>query len=302
MDFKITPRGPNPMLTAMRDDLNFYMNNRVKQIYPKLGDFTKLPEVSKYRLHIDEPLNFTDESRTDVYKGGYKDYAFHGYGILIKNDGSLFEGLWEMGTLNGFCRIISENGDYYQGYVKNGIPEGQGTYRNNNIIYTGQWTDGKMNGIGTEVLEDGSTYTGSFKYGVKNGKGKFTWPDGSYYEGDIKENNFEGLGLYVWADGRKYEGEWYKNEFSGKGEYIYRDKSIYEGDFIKHKRSGLGRMKYGPNREYYGFWVNDKQEGLGCYTLNNDVKMGYWFHGGLINRLAPDKYKQKWNEEVINRR
>jgi hypothetical protein len=300
-DFRITPRQQNTIL-AVRDDLNFYMNNRVKQINSKLGDFTRLPEVSKYRLNTDQPLCFTDESRTDVYKGSYKNGSFHGYGILIKNDGSKFEGMWDMGTLNGFARIISENGDYYQGYVKKGTPHGEGVYRNNKIKYSGEWTNGKMNGKGTEEMIDGSKYTGSFRNGVKNGNGTFIWPDGSYYEGDIKENNFEGTGLYVWSDGRSYDGEWYRNEFSGNGIYTYKDKSVYEGEFIKHKRSGLGRMKYGPDKEYYGFWVNDKQEGLGCYTIGNDVKMGYWFHGGLINRLAADKYKQKWDEEVVKRR
>ena len=52
----------------------------------------------------------------------------------------------------------------YEGEIKNGLPNGQGTYSfPNGDKYVGEWKDGKKNGLGTLTWSKGNKYVGEYK-------------------------------------------------------------------------------------------------------------------------------------------
>ena len=52
---------------------------------------------------------------------------------------------------NGYGRIISKNGEYYEGEWINGVIEGEGKYCNKEYIYTGKF---KSNKLKEEIIDD----------------------------------------------------------------------------------------------------------------------------------------------------
>ena len=92
------------------------------------------------------------------YQGNYDDdYKFDNYGKL-----------WDM-NIN------------YQGFFKNGVPNGKGCYKYNGttdklsgetvIEFNGYFLNGLKNGKGKEVYKNGDFYVGMFSKNVKHGKG-----------------------------------------------------------------------------------------------------------------------------------
>eukprot|EP01032_Pedospumella_encystans_P008249 gene8249-9814_t len=76
---------------------------------------------------------------------------------MLHPDGTVQEGTWHNGRLNGACKIISFNGQ----------------------ILKGDFKDGKIfNGSGVRVIEDGSSYEGTWVKGRMKGKMKYTHANG----------------------------------------------------------------------------------------------------------------------------
>ncbi|CAF1500700.1 unnamed protein product [Adineta ricciae] len=65
---------------------------------------------------------------------------------------------------SNFKRIDYDNGDHYEGEIK----------------------DGKRSGKGTLIYADGRKYVGQFKNDKFHGDGKFIWKNGDMYDGDFK--------------------------------------------------------------------------------------------------------------------
>ena len=66
-----------------------------------------------------------------------------GRGMLIKYDGSLYEGYWKADKPAFYGRNIYANGEYYEGGYLNGLYEGQGVkVYNDGKRYEGQWHEG----------------------------------------------------------------------------------------------------------------------------------------------------------------
>ena len=67
----------------------------------------------------------------------------------------------------------------YEGEMKNGFPNGQGTFTlNDGEKYVGEFKDGKSHGQGTYTFKKGNKYVGGWKDGKRNGQGTITWSDG----------------------------------------------------------------------------------------------------------------------------
>ena len=57
-----------------------------------------------------------------------------------------------------------DNGDYYEGWARNGKQDGQGTYKySDGDVYIGEYKNGKMHGQGTYTYANGDSYTGEFR-------------------------------------------------------------------------------------------------------------------------------------------
>ena len=63
-----------------------------------------------------------------------------GYGVLIYNDGRVFEGFWVNDRRDGIGYETYKNGNFYQGTFMNNKPHGKGVYTwANGEKYDGEW-------------------------------------------------------------------------------------------------------------------------------------------------------------------
>ena len=94
----------------------------------------------------------------------------------------------------------------YQGDVKSGVPNGQGTLTYpNGGKFVGEWKNGKPNGNGTFTFPDGGNYVGEYKDGEYHGQGTYTWSDGDKYEGEYKDGEMWNGTLYDKDGNIKYK-------------------------------------------------------------------------------------------------
>jgi hypothetical protein len=222
----------------------------------------------------------------DIYEGMWNiDKKFNGYGILIKSDGSKYQGFWEWGQIHGIARFYTQNGDLYDGNFTKGIASGYGVfYHKDGTVYKGEWINDQPHGKGIEYFTDESKFDGNFYDGKKNGFGQFTWADGSTYTGFIQNEVFEGNGKYIWADGRIYEGSWKNNQMHGNGLLVYSDGTFYEGEFFSNLRHGQGKYQWNDNKYFQGTWNKGKQHGNGILFKNGQLLDGVWNNGKLMNQ------------------
>ena len=114
----------------------------------------------------------------------------------------------------------------YEGEIKNGSPNGQGTLTwSNGTKYEGEVKEGFRNGQGTSTWKDGRKYEGEYKDGLPNGQGTLTLTDGTKYDGEWKDGKETGQGTLTFPDGEKYVGEW-KDENPWNGTQYDKDGNI----------------------------------------------------------------------------
>lgn len=136
-------------------------------------------------------------------------------------------------------------GLYYEGEVKDGVPDGQGTF---------YYVDGKPN------------KGGSFVGGKLQGKGWMYFEDGSNYKGEFKDDLPDGLGRSFSPDGKMtYEGSYLKGERSGQGVEYENGVRIYSGGFQNDKYNGKGAEFYCSPQDAVAF--------------NGEFKKGMWSKG-----------------------
>lgn len=117
-------------------------------------------------------------------------------------------------------RIVFDNGDVYEGELKDGKRNGWGKYTwANGDYYEGEWKDGKKNGNGAVYCYAKKHYGEEYlKYS---------------YDGEWKDDKMHGHGIYSEGDkgytyfAKVFEGEWINNSMHGRilWFYEYPDKS-----------------------------------------------------------------------------
>ena len=205
----------------------------------------------------------------------------YGRGILKWPEGFTYYGQFKMDNINGKGKIITNNGDEYEGDWVDNKANGFGTYRSKEVKYEGKWKNDRQEGIGTEIWADGTNYTGEFKNGQKTGMGKFKYGDGSNYWGSFLNNQLHGKGKYIWADGREYEGDWKYNKIDGEGVFKWPDGRKYTGHYKLDKKNGYGIFEWPDGKKYKGNWENGKQNGEGEYYNPKEKTWikGIWKNG-----------------------
>ena len=109
----------------------------------------------------------------------------------------------------------SDSFGIYEGYEKNGVPDGIGTMVwkfPRQVRYFGQWKFGRENGFGVKFYHDDSVYIGNFVDGEPNG-----------------------LGNYIYSDERRFSGKWINSQPHGNGIMKYPDGKISIGEFRESK-------------------------------------------------------------------
>ena len=125
--------------------------------------------------------------------------------------------------------------------------------------YIGAVKDGKPNGQGTYTYPSGAIYIGELRNGRRHGQGTYFFPGGAKYTGTFNDDVFDGQGTYTFADGARYIGGFKSGQRSGQGTAIFRDGSKYVGEFKDGHRNGPG-AEYGITGELLrsGTWQNDQ--------------------------------------------
>ena len=142
------------------------------------------------------------------------------------------------------ARVNTNNGELlaiYNGDMKNGMPQGQGTLKfSQNEYYQGTWLEGLAHGEG--VLETHSyRYKGCFREGQFDGQGWLNIKNKGIYEGGFMEGMFNGKGKFTWVDNHKvYVGGWKNNKFTGKGLMVWSDGRKFYGEYLNGKKHGKG--------------------------------------------------------------
>ncbi len=148
-------------------------------------------------------------------------------------------GLFGMNTEtneNGQAFLFLPGGTAYEGEVRDGKPEGEGTITAPNGTH--QWGEFR-NGLsykltGTWIAPDGTREEGIWNVDGTQSGGTITWKDGRVYKGDWKLMNGvpelpNGNGTMTWPDGRVYVGQFHDGKMDGRGKMTYPGGKIEEG-------------------------------------------------------------------------
>jgi len=148
-------------------------------------------------------------------------------------------------------KLLKEHGEVkeaeYFGYLKNGIPEGQGEckfyYTDGDWwIHKGNWKNGLFFGLGYEEWGSGNKYIGEFKDAKKSGQGIYIWKTGGKYVGEYKNNKKDGRGTYTYTDGSKYIGEWKNGYIHGQGIKYKNGETTKQGHWENNKLRGTEKL------------------------------------------------------------
>ena len=173
--------------------------------------------------------------------------------------------------------VVSEdNMDYwkYEGEIKNGLPNGQGTSTfPDGQKYVGKHKDGLPNGQGTKTFPDGRKYLGMFKNGLLNGQGKMTFPRGSSYVGVFKD----GIINYgtTTSSGDRYVGGLKNLQKHGQGEWTSNDGNKYVGNWKDGMFHGKGTLSQSDGTKTFGEWKNGDMWNSILYNKDENIFIKY---------------------------
>lgn len=131
-------------------------------------------------------------------------------------------------------------GGYYEGAMRNGVPEGEGTFR----------------------YDDGRRYDGMFSGGRFNGAGRMTYPDGRRVVAQFRDD-YEVSGTITFADGRVYEGQLLKGIPQGKGTLTMRDGGSLTGAFQNGRAEGRALQTRPDGSSFFGPFSGGVAQGAG---------------------------------------
>ena len=225
----------------------------------------------------------------------------HGYGILLKSDGSKFEGSWIKDNFTGWGRFIDYDGTLIESNFINGKANGKGMKKNiNNCIYIGDLINNLKDGYGKEETNE-HIYEGEFKNDKKNGNGKLIYKLlNDIYEGEFKDNCITGVGFYTWKNKDIYKGSFVNGKMHGKGFYKWPDGGEYYGDYYNNIKEGNGKFKWPNGRIFEGQFKNGKPNGFGKLIIGKNEFKVEFKDGRLVTNIKELKNKKKENDNLNN--
>jgi hypothetical protein len=141
--------------------------------------------------------------------------------------GDVYDGEWKGTMPNGRGIIRRDNGERYEGDVKDGKPDGYGTLvkiaslvtpNDTQMRYEGEWKDGVFEGEGVLTIRNPTAPGVQF---LKSGffvkgnivRGTIYTGDGRWWEGEFHDDVLHGEGTEILADGKRRTGRWRNGEF-----------------------------------------------------------------------------------------
>ncbi len=215
-----------------------------------------------------------ENNTTFCYEGELKQGKLCGIGKIYCNGNLTREGMFENGSLHGqgtaYISKYTCTGEFRNGKPWNAVGHYPLT-SNPGLIYDGYWRDGVPNGRGTVNCTIGNNVKvqieGTFVDGL-NGDSQWTYSDGRKYVGQIKNGNINGKGIMYISQTERYEGEFLNGLYHGQGAYYYPE-GYWTGEWKDGKR-----------------W---KGSGLLFHVNAQGARTGKFYNGNMVNGVAAGK-------------
>lgn len=157
----------------------------------------------RYVIELDKELRGT------VVEGEWQFGQLNGQGMYAIPDGNTYKGSFRNFQPHGQGELTMRNGDRYIGEFNGGLFDGQGTYTfTSGDRYVGEFKGGKRHGVGTYTHANGERYVGEYRDDRMHGQGSYHFPNGDLYVGEFRNSNFHGAGILTTHDGQRQEGLW----------------------------------------------------------------------------------------------
>ena len=179
-----------------------YLVMEIKNLKEQLLDFKNRNSYLQNELDkkVEILKNFEKLEKTENLKKEKKEVKEK------KIENGFFKGIIIDGKKNGFCEEYI-NDEYFEGYYKDDLKEGEGYIKNDIFEYKGNFVKNKFHGKGK-------------KYFFENKK---------ILEGEFNKGRF--FNNKIIFSGFFYEGEILNGKMNGKGKLVLKDDWIFEGDF-----------------------------------------------------------------------
>ena len=210
---------------------------------------------------------------------------------------------------------LDENGESYQGEIKNGLPHGIGvsTSQQQGRKYIGGWKNGVPNGFGIMSTQN-ELYIGEFKNSMRHGKGQIFkvdgWPNMEKNKNfmdensekyifnidvfNVKENINEFVKYLINADLRRFEGNFKDDVKHGNGRAWYKNGSMYSGNFSEDQPNGKGQKSFADGDFYNGDFKQGIFHGKGS-LISTD---GSQYVGQFVNGIANGRGTKTFNDKT----
>jgi hypothetical protein len=180
---KAIQRPPEPDETTHRHVMEFEWHGS-KEASVSTGWLTKSTDNADGpgTLRVDDGAGYDDDGKdgkrhgpgfsvtldVDIYRGGWCEGAYYGYGVFVWSDGRLYRGDYNInGERHGNAIMTWPYGAHYQGEYAHDKRNGQGTYiYADGRCYMGEHCDEKPHGYGQLKAADGTIiYDGAWEFG-----------------------------------------------------------------------------------------------------------------------------------------
>ena len=142
--------------------------------------------------------------------GELKDGKPHGKGSRRNLDGTVLEGTWDEGKLEGVGRKLFKNGELcYVGEFKEGEFHGRGVLYNEHAVRSEEAKPVNHADL-TNISEAWKQYEGEFSHNKKHGTGTLTFVSGDKFEGTFEKDEITGKGTFTTEAGKEITGKWKK--------------------------------------------------------------------------------------------
>ncbi len=217
-------------------------------------------------------------------------------------DGSIYDGYFKNGKPNGYGEYAGKEGEIYRGEFKSGLYHGKGTLEIcEKGKFVGSWERGKLIRGTCHFLNASELkiYEGSFENYIPQGIGVLEYKDGKLYFGSIINGLEQGEGTMTYPNGDRYQGYFYNKLRYGYGRLTSKD-GTYEGYWVNNKPAGWGMSEYSDGSSYQGYWEEGKYNGIGMKNTPGFESQiqgvgieGMWKNGALNLAFADYWGKQK---------